>query len=85
VPHTELDLLRANGESVDFGYPVRDDNRTSVYPVSVTLDISPVLRVRPEPLRRIRFVLDAHLGRLAAYVSLLGFDTLYHFLSIEVF
>jgi uncharacterized protein with PIN domain len=77
VPHTEVDLILANGESVDFAYRVRDGDRISVYPVFETLDISPVLRVRPEPLRRIRFVLDTHLGRLAAYLRLMGFDTLY--------
>jgi uncharacterized protein len=77
VPHTEVDLILANGESVGFDYRVQDGDRISVYPVFETLDITPILRVRPEPLRRIRFVLDTHLGRLAAYLRLLGFDTLY--------
>lgn len=48
-----------------------------MYPVFESLDISPVSRVRPEPLRRPRFVLDGHLGRLAAYLRLLGFDAFY--------
>jgi hypothetical protein len=77
VPHTEVDLILANGESVDFDYRVRDGDRISVYPVFETLDITPVLRVRPQPLRQTRFVLDTHLGRLAAYLRLMGFDTLY--------
>jgi hypothetical protein len=77
VPHTEVDLILANGESVGFDYRVRDGDRISVYPVFESLDITPILRVRPEPLRRTRFVLDTHLGRLAAYLRLLGFDTLY--------
>ena len=34
-------------------------------------------RVRPQPLREPRFVLDTHLGKLAEYLRLLGFDTLY--------
>jgi len=41
------------------------------------LDIRPLLRVRPEPLRRLRFVADAHLGGLARMLRMLGFDTLY--------
>ncbi len=49
----------------------------SVYPVFESLDVTGLLRVRPEPLREPRFVLDAHLGRLAAYLRLLGFDALY--------
>jgi uncharacterized protein len=77
VPHTEVDLILANGQSVGFDYRVQDGDRISVYPVFESLDITPILRVRPEPLRRTRFVLDAHLGRLAAYLRLMGFDTLY--------
>jgi uncharacterized protein len=77
VPHTEVDLILVNGESVDFAYRVREGDRVSVYPVFESLDITPLLRVRPRPLREPRFVLDTHLGRLAAYLRLLGFDTLY--------
>lgn len=77
VPHTEVDLILTNGESVDFSYQVRDGDRISVYPVFESIDITPILRVRPRPLRQMRFVLDAHLGRLAGYLRMLGFDTLY--------
>ncbi len=77
VPHTEVDLILANGQSVDFSYLVQDGDHISVYPVFESLDIRPVLRLRPAPLRRPRFVLDVHLGRLAAYLRLFGFDTLY--------
>ena len=77
VPHTEVDLILANGESVGFSYVVRDGDRISVYPVFEALDITPLLRLRPKPLREPRFVLDTHLGRLAAYLRMLGFDTVY--------
>jgi uncharacterized protein with PIN domain len=40
-------------------------------------DIQAVSRVRPEPLRVSRFVLDVHLGKLARRLRLLGFDALY--------
>jgi len=75
VPHTEIDLILVDGRSVDFSYLVRDGDRVSVYPVFEALDISPVALVRPQPLREVRFVLDTHLGRLAAYLRLAGFDT----------
>jgi len=39
--------------------------------------MTPLTRLRPRPLRRTRFVLDVHLGTLARYLRLLGFDTLY--------
>lgn len=77
VPHTEVDLVLANGEPVDFSYLVEDGDRISVYPVFEALDITGVTRVRPQPLRQARFVLDCHLGRLAAYLRMLGFDTLH--------
>jgi uncharacterized protein with PIN domain len=77
VPHTEVDLILVNGRSVDFSYLVRDGDQISVYPVFESIDISPLVRVRPQPLRESRFVLDVHLGRLATYLRLLGFNTLY--------
>lgn len=77
VPHTEVDLILANGESVDFDYRLRDGDRFSVYPVFESLDISSVTRLRPHPLREPRFVLDCHLGRLARYLRMLGFDSLF--------
>ncbi len=77
VSHTEVDLILANSEPVDFNYIVQDGDRISVYPVFESLDISPASRLRPETLRNPRFVLDAHLGRLAVYLRMLGFDTLY--------
>jgi uncharacterized protein with PIN domain/sulfur carrier protein ThiS len=77
VPHTEVDLVLVNGESADFSRRVEDGDRVSVYPVFEAFDIASVTRVRREPLREPRFVLDAHLGRLAAYLRMLGFDALY--------
>ena len=77
VPHTEVDLILANGKSVDFSHLVQDGDRISVYPVFEAIDIAPIVRVRPGPLRETRFVLDTHLGKLAVYLRMLGFDTLY--------
>jgi uncharacterized protein with PIN domain len=77
VPHTEVDLVLINGESSDFSRLVQDGDLVSVYPVFESVDIRPVLRVRPQPLRKTQFVLDVHLGKLAGYLRMLGFDTLY--------
>ncbi|HJV96494.1 MAG TPA: Mut7-C RNAse domain-containing protein, partial [Albitalea sp.] len=67
----------ANGESVGFGYRVRDGDRISVYPKFEAFDIQPLLRVRAQPLREPSFTADAHLGGLARLLRMLGFDTLY--------
>ena len=77
IPHTEIDLILVNDDSVDFSYIVRDGDRISVYPMFEAFDIQAASRVRPRPLRVIQFVLDVHLGKLARYLRLLGFDTLY--------
>ena len=77
IPHCEVDLILANGHSVGFAYRLKPGDFISVYPVFESFDISPVVRLHPEPLRVIRFVLDAHLGKLARQLRLLGFDTLY--------
>jgi uncharacterized protein with PIN domain len=77
VPHTEVDLILANGEAVDFEYHLRPGDRIAVYPVFESLDISPLARLRERPLRHTTFVLDVHLGKLARLLRMLGFDTRY--------
>ncbi|MEW8450671.1 MAG: Mut7-C RNAse domain-containing protein [Candidatus Thiodiazotropha sp.] len=77
VPHTEVEVILVNGESVDFDYALQADDRVSIYPVFEALDVTPLLRLRPRPLRSLRFVADAHLGKLARYLRLLGFDCLF--------
>lgn len=77
VPHTEVDLILVNGVSVDFSCIVAAGDRISVYPVFEAMDISPVIRLRPAPLRTPRFIVDVNLGRLARYLRLLGFDSHY--------
>jgi uncharacterized protein with PIN domain len=77
VPHTEVELVVVNGETSDFARLIQDGDRVAVYPMFESLDITPELRVRERVLREPRFVLDVHLGRLAAYLRMLGFDVLY--------
>lgn len=77
VPHTEIDLILVNGEPVDWSYHLCDKNRISVYPPFESIDVAPLKHLTPQLLRPDHFVLDSHLGRLAAYLRMLGFDTLY--------
>lgn len=77
VPHTEVDLIVVNDRSVGFDYRLQAGDRVAVYPVFEAIDISPVVRLRPAPLRRTAFILDVHLGKLARLLRVLGFDTLY--------
>lgn len=77
VPHTEVALILVDGEPVGFDTLVREGDRVAVYPPFRGLDLGVLSPVRPRPLPQIRFVLDTHLGRLAAYLRMIGFDTLY--------
>ncbi|MCZ6719240.1 MAG: Mut7-C RNAse domain-containing protein [Gammaproteobacteria bacterium] len=77
VPHTEVEIVLANGESVDFTYTVKEGDFISVYPQFESLDVGPVLRVRKDTLREPRFIADSHLGALAKKLRMLGFDTRY--------
>jgi uncharacterized protein len=66
VPHTEVGQIRANGQIVPASARVTEGGHLEVYP-------------HPQPviLNQPRFVLDGHLGRLAAYLRMLGFDVWY--------
>ncbi len=64
IPHVEVGVLLANGRTIGWEYRPRDGDRIEVWPAS---DCPP----------QVRFVLDNHLGRLAVYLRMLGFDTLY--------
>lgn len=77
IPHTEVELILVNGGTVDFSYLVQNGDRIAVFPVFEALDVTPELRIRREPVRETKFVLDTHLGKLAAYLRMLGFDTAY--------
>jgi len=75
IPHTEVEIIIAGGKSVGFDYRLVHGDRIAVYPVFESLDISPLLRLRPSPLRNIRFIVDRNLSKLARWLRLLGFDT----------
>jgi len=66
VPHTEVGLILVAGQPQDHSYIVQDGDQVQVYPVSGIDENSPV-----------QFVLDNHLGKLAAYMRLSGLDTWY--------
>jgi uncharacterized protein with PIN domain len=76
VPHPEVDLILVDGISVDFTRLLVGGERVAVYPMFERLDISPLLRLRPRPLRDPRFVADVHLNKLARHLRMAGFDTL---------
>lgn len=76
VPVDQVELVLVNGDSVDFSHPLKDGDFVSVYPVFESLDVKQLVRVRSEPLRRIRFLTDRGLSSLARRLQALGFDVM---------
>ncbi|NMC26733.1 MAG: Mut7-C ubiquitin/RNAse domain-containing protein [Syntrophomonadaceae bacterium] len=77
VPHTEVDLILIDGNSAPFSDLLEGGESVAVYPAFKNLDLGDTSKVRPMPLSEYRFVLDSHLGKLAAYLRMLGFDAIY--------
>lgn len=77
IPHTEVDVILVGGASVDFNHLLTGGEYIQVYPVGLAHDTSPLIHNSPDPYLDRRFILDVHLGKLAGYCRLLGFDTLY--------
>jgi Mut7-C ubiquitin len=72
VPHTEVGLILANGEAAAFSHLLRDGDKISVYPVFRSLELTPLVPLQPRPEGEMRFVLDTHLGKLAAHRQCAG-------------
>jgi len=77
VPHTEVDLILAHDQPVDFSYLVQEDQQISVYPFFNHIDIPAAERLQKPTLPKNRFQADANLGKLARYLRMAGFDTAY--------
>jgi len=66
VPHPEIGLIEVRGQERPLSVVTQDEDEVEVHPILNGCAIEP------------RFLLDNHLGRLAAYLRMLGFDSLYH-------
>lgn len=77
-PHTEVGAIMVNGAAVPIATLAQEGDEIVVYAVSLAAGVvAPDERVDPPLPSDPRFVLDVHLGRLAAYLRMLGFDTRY--------
>lgn len=77
IPQDKIDLILVNQQSEGLDYMLHDGDRISVYPVFELFDLTGVSKLREQPLRNPKFICDVHLGRLAKYLRMLGWDTLY--------
>jgi uncharacterized protein with PIN domain len=65
VPHTELERVLVNGLVTESSSRLQDGDQVTVYPADSPMD------------GEAYFILDNHLGQLATYLRMLGFDSLY--------
>lgn len=77
LPHPEVDLIVVNDRPVGFDYRLRPDDRVDVFGLDRSPDLALAAGLIPAPPEPPRFVLDGHLGRLARYLRMLGFDSRY--------
>ncbi len=71
VPHPEIAAIQVNDSPGELNQIALENCRLDVYPYPPG---DP--RIRPAS---VGFVLDGHLGKLASYMRILGFDVRYHF------
>ncbi len=65
VPHPEIGQVQVNGQDEPLNVITQDQDHVEIHPIADGYPEDP------------RFVLDIHLGRLTAYLRMLGFDCLY--------
>jgi uncharacterized protein with PIN domain len=65
VPHPEIGRVQINGEEEPLNVITQDQDHVEIHPITDGYSGEP------------RFILDIHLGRLTAYLRMLGFDCLY--------
>lgn len=78
VPPPEVMLLLQNGAPASFADLLHDGDRLSVFPRFHALLPDDAFRLQPPLPSPLRFLTDTHLGRLAKYLRMLGFDTRLH-------
>lgn len=76
-PHACIGALLVNGTPTSFEHLLRSGERVAVHPLERPRMVLQATFLRPEPLRNLRFLADANVGKLAQNLRLLGFDTAY--------
>lgn len=76
IPHPEVAVVKANNKIVGFDYKVNEGDKIEVFPHYYCPDIQAIVKLVPDGSPT--FILDVHLGGLARYLRMAGFDTLYN-------
>lgn len=77
IPHTEIGSLTINKHHIDFGYLVQNEDIVLVYPATPDNDNYSGMFSNGKMVIEPNFILDNHLGKLATYLRILGFNAVY--------
>lgn len=86
VPHTEVFLILVNGKLAEYDARLHSGDRVDVFPYNFNPFAEGNIDLQPETIHlfeiaqpgdEISFILDNHLGKLAVFLRMLGFDTWY--------
>lgn len=77
IPHPIIGKLTVNGREIDFNYILQHRDIVEASPLTAPANPFIPTTLRPETLDRISFVVDVNVGKLALFLRMLGFDTVY--------
>ncbi len=78
LPHTEVGRLLVQGADVDFDYLVDSPCHIDIWPVSPPWDVLSPCLLRPQPLPRLRFLVDINVSKVGRLLRMAGFDAASH-------
>ena len=78
VPHTEIGSIQFERQPVSFDFIIEQAGMIDIHPERPPVNVSLPSMLRPKPPARIRFLVDANVGKLAGKLRMAGFDTLYY-------
>jgi uncharacterized protein with PIN domain len=77
IPHTDIGQIVAQKKQVNFDFVPDKQQNIKVLPICQPFDVTTPSFLRPRPLKKIRFVVDVNVGKLALLLRILGMDTKY--------
>ncbi|MCX8057647.1 MAG: Mut7-C ubiquitin/RNAse domain-containing protein [Ignavibacteria bacterium] len=78
IPHTEVEVILVNKESVDFNYKIKDGDKIEVFPQYKSELHKKAKRLKYKFKGKPKFVADVHLGKLVREMRKLGLDVYYN-------
>lgn len=76
IPHPEIAAILANKQAIKFNYKIQSGDEFEVYPYYHLSELEPIVPIKPS--EKPDFMLDVHLGGLARYLRMAGFNVLYN-------